>query len=132
VILYLDSSALVKLVIPEAESVALSGYMSDHAGDGRMTSALARTEVVRAIRAATGSEAAVGRARTLLSSFAIVPVHVHLLDSAADLPGALRTLDAIHIASAHYVRPQLRALVTYDQRMAAAAEANGLPVVAPA
>ena len=131
-ILYLDSSALVKLVIPEAASVALSDYMTDHAGDGRMTSALALTEVVRAIRTATRDEAVVERARTLLSSFAIVPVHVHLLEAAADLPGALCTLDAIHVAAAHYVRPQLRAVVTYDRRTAAAAEATGLPVAAPA
>jgi predicted nucleic acid-binding protein len=129
VILYLDSSALVKLLIEESESAALREYLQVHVDDLQMSSALARTEVVRAV---PGDAASVRGAWTLLDALGFVPVHVQILDQAAVLPGVVRTLDAIHLATARFLSPQLRAVVTYDRRMAAAAEANGLPVAAPA
>ena len=130
--LYLDSSAIVKLVQAEAESSALRRFLRIHQADGRVTSALARVEVVRAV--ARGGPAAVSQARRQLARVDQVNLDRRLLDDAATLsPGAvLRSLDAVHLASARLLGSELRAVVTYDRRMADAALALGLPVEAPA
>jgi uncharacterized protein len=126
---YLDSSALVKLVVEEPESQALVTYLGDH--PTRTSSALARVEVTRAVRP-QGSRA-VARARQLLARIALLHLDDALLDAAAALEGdQLRSLDAIHIASAQTVTRGLAALVTYDRRMAEAASGIGLTVTAPA
>ena len=130
-ILYLDSSALVKLVIDETESEALRRHLALHANDLLMTSVIARTEVVRAVRVVASEPRAADAAREVLDALHLLPVHVDLLDRAADLPGSIRSLDAIHLASAMYVSPQLRAVVTYDRRMAVAAGELGLAVATP-
>jgi predicted nucleic acid-binding protein len=130
--LYLDSSALVKLVKKEAESSSLRRYLRRFGEDTRVTSALARVEVVRAV--AAGGPAASAHARRLLGRLDQTSIDRELLDEAATLAPAmvLRTLDAIHLASARAVGPDLRAVVTYDERMAAAARDLGLVVDAPA
>lgn len=130
--LYLDSSALVKLVKREAESSALRTYLRRRGTDGRVTSALARVEVVRALSG--GGPAAVAHARRQLARVDHVNLDRLLLDDAATLvPGmALRSLDAIHLASARSIGADLRAVVTYDRRMADAAGAIGLVVEGPA
>lgn len=128
--IYLDASALVKLVQLEAESAALRNYLRRHRSEERLSSALSRVEVVRAVSRA-GPEA-ITRARSVLARLHLVPMDRHLLDVAAELgPPVLRSLDAIHIASAHLLRAELRAVVTYDARMAAATRALRLPVAAP-
>jgi predicted nucleic acid-binding protein len=121
----------VKLVQKEAESAALRRYLRRHRADERVTSALARVEVVRAV--AHGGAPAIGKARRVLALLHQVGVDTSLLDSAATVgPGtALRSLDAIHLASAQLVVGDLRALVTYDLRLGAAAAALGLPLEAP-
>ncbi|MGQ0743432.1 MAG: type II toxin-antitoxin system VapC family toxin [Acidimicrobiales bacterium] len=130
--LYLDSSALVKLVKMEPESGALLGFLRRRRTDGRVTSALARVEVVRAV--AAGGSAAVAQARRLLARVDQVNIDRTLLDEAATLaPGSmLRSLDAIHLASARLIGADLRAVVTYDPRMADAADALSFVVEAPA
>lgn len=129
--LYLDSSALVKLVKLEPESGALRRFLRLHHSDGRVTSALARVEVVRAV--AAGGPPAVAHARRQLGRVDQVNVDHALLDLAAALaPGVmLRSLDAIHLASATLIGADLRAVVTYDGRMAGAATALSLVVEAP-
>lgn len=128
---YLDSSALVKLVAKESETTALRRYLARRADAPRVTSSLARVEVVRAVSG--GGAQAVTRARELLDRLYEVPLERSLLDRAADLrsPLALRTLDAVHLASALVLGATLSALVTYDARMAAAAVSLGLEVAAP-
>lgn len=128
---YLDSSALVKLVAREAETTALRRYLSRRADSPRVTSSLARVEVVRAVSAA-GAQA-VTRALELLDRLYEVPLERSLLDRAADLrvPLALRSLDAVHLASALVLGTTLSAVVTYDARMTAAAVSLGLEVAAP-
>lgn len=128
---YLDSSALVKLVAKAAETAALRRYLSRRADSPRVTSSLARVEVVRAVSG--GGAQAVTRARELLDRLYEVPLERSLLDQAADLraPLALRGLDAVHLASALVLGTTLSAVVTYDARMAAAAVSLGLEVAAP-
>jgi predicted nucleic acid-binding protein len=114
-VLYLDSSALVKLVIAEPESAAC---------------ALARLEVVRAVR--PHGAAAMTRARRLLRRLDLVRLDDELLDEAARLDaGVLHSLDAIHLAAAQALGDDLDAVITYDARMMAAADLVGLHVEAP-
>jgi predicted nucleic acid-binding protein len=127
-VVYLDSSALVKLVIVEPESAALRRYLQRE--PQRASCALARVEVVRAVRA-HGPRAA-ARARQLLRRVDLVQLDDELLDSAAALDGGvLRSLDAIHLAAAQLLLAELTAIVTYGERMAAAASLLGLVVEAP-
>ena len=126
--LYLDASAAVKLLIDEAESDALWAYVD---GPLRTSSALLRTELVRV---ATRLDARrVGIARVLLGSFTLREIDNEVLDRAGEMaPHTLRTLDAIHIATASLLGPDLEAVVTYDRRMIEAARLYGLPVASPA
>ena len=128
---YLDSSALVKLVQRETESDALRRFLRRHRADQLVTSALARVEVVRAVL--IGGPAALAQARRQLSRLDQIVLGTEVLDRAATLaPNAqLRILDAIHLAAAQVVGADLRAVVTYDRRMADAAQALGLVVERP-
>lgn len=125
---YLDSSALVKLVVREVDSAALRRYLRRQTR--RVSCALARVEVVRAVRP-HGPEA-VARARAVLQRIDLLQLDDSLLDAAAALDAVmLRSLDAIHVAAARELRGELSAIVTYDARMAKAAAALGLHVAAP-
>lgn len=126
---YLDSSALVKLVVLEPESDALAEHLRCRAS--RVSCALARVEVVRAVRG--HGQPAMTRARALLARISLLRLDDVLLDEAAALnEGNLRSLDAIHLAAARALGDGLAELITYDLRMADAAEMVGLAVAAPA
>ena len=115
---YLDSSAIVKLVVREPESPALLSFLRSHRD--RISCSLARTEVVRAVRHL--GPTAVRRARLLLDRVHLIRLDDSLLDGAAMLDArVLRSLDAIHLAAAQRVAADLEVLVTYDQRMSEAA-----------
>lgn len=125
---YLDASAFVKLIFAEPESDALRDWLASHRE--RTSSALLRTEVLRAVRLRDASDLA--RARQLLDAVVLVPIDDAVLEAAGLLgPGALRTLDAIHVATARYLGSDVDALVTYDRRMIEAAGRLGLPVASP-
>jgi uncharacterized protein len=125
---YLDSSALVKLVVAEVESDALMSYLRNR--PVRVSCALARVEIVRAVR--PQGDAAVRRARELLERISLMRLDDVLLDAAADLRGAtLRSLDAIHLAAAQALGRSLSELITYDHRMAGAARGIDLAVSSP-
>jgi predicted nucleic acid-binding protein len=125
---YLDSSAIVKLAIREPESLALRRYLRTRRP--LVSSALARTEVFRALLPA-GDEA-VKRGRDVLQRLDLVRVNDRILNAAGLLlPSELRSLDAIHLATAHQLGHDLKALVTYDDRMAAAARQLGYRIVQP-
>jgi len=121
----------VKLVQKEAESEALRRYLRRHRPDERVTSALSRVEVVRAVQ--PRGAPAVAKARRQLARLHHVNLDTVLLDAATTLaPGvSLRSLDAIHLAAAQLIAADLRVVLTYDQRMAAAATALGFSVDAP-
>lgn len=126
---YLDSSAIVKLVVTEPESQALRRYLTTR--DERVTSGLARVEVLRALRRARGDERTLHRAEQVLERVALLAVDEPVLHSAADLePGRLRSLDAVHLATALSLEG-LEALVTYDLRLVDAAAEAGLAVAMP-
>jgi predicted nucleic acid-binding protein len=127
--LYLDSSALLKLVIVEKESRALRSFLKREAAE-RVSCTLARTEVLRATR--PHGTAALERARGLLQTLQLVQLDDVLLDAAGLLdPMKMRSLDAIHLAAAALIAPALTGLVTYDKRMAEGATHLGFPVISP-
>ena len=128
-IAYLDSSALVKLVVDEPESAPLRAEL---AGWSRfVSSALARTEVVRA--AAQRGSLARRTAAWLLRTLELVSVTDEILEAATEVgPADLSSLDAIHLASALSLGDALGAVVTYDRRLGDAARGAGLAVLSPA
>lgn len=126
---YLDSSAIVKLAVREPESAALRRFLRRR--HPLITSALARTEVARALL--PFGAAAVARGEDVLSRLDVVRINDRLLRQAGGLlPAELRSLDAIHLASAVALGPDLARICTYDERMASAATGMGMAVVAPA
>lgn len=126
-VLYLDASALVKLVLREPESEALTKLLSDW--PRRASSSVARVEVPLVIRrvGVPGVEALLTE---VWASTAIVALDEAVIDRASHL-ASLKTLDAIHLASALALGPQLGAFVVYDRRLQVAAGNAGVPVLAP-
>lgn len=129
-LIYCDSSALVKLVAEEPETDALESWLTSRPEPVLTSSVLARTEVVRAVRR-LGPDAVVA-ARELLDELAIIAMDPDLADEAGDLdPASMRSLDAVHLAAARRLGPALGAFVAYDKRLADAAVAAGLAVSRP-
>ncbi len=127
--LYLDSSAFVKLVVEDADSAAARAFLASH-GARRVSSALLRTESLRAVRH-LGPDA-LATVREGLRRVDLIGIDDRILDAAGILePQVLRTLDAIHLATAMAVGDDLEAIVTYDARMVDAARALGLSTATP-
>ena len=127
--LYLDSSAFVKVVVEETESAALRAFLAA-TGARRVSSALLRAEALRAVRH-LGPDA-VTTVREGLRRVDLIGIDDRILDSAGILePQVLRTLDAIHLATALAVGDDLDAIVTYDERMVTAARLVGLTTAMP-
>jgi predicted nucleic acid-binding protein len=125
---YVDSSAIVKLVVAEPESKALRRFLSRR--QPLVTSALARTEVARALMP-SGTEA-VSRGEDVLRRMQLIRLNDSLLKEAGRIePVELRSLDAIHLACARQLGSAVKQIVTYDERMADAATASGWSVAAP-
>jgi predicted nucleic acid-binding protein len=126
---YVDTSALVKLVVAEPESAGLVAWLADDAREP-IACDLVRTELMRAVRRAAPER--VQRAREVLESVTLCEVTSAVFDAAGRLePTVLRSLDAIHLASALDLGDDLEGVVTYDERLAHAATMLGLAVVAP-
>ena len=128
--IYLDSSALVKLALAEPESRALTSWLAERADQSLVSSALHRTEVLRAIwRAEPG---ALPRGQRIIRRIERVALSYDVLDNAATVPPQkLGTAGAIHLASALAVRRDLTSFVAYDKQLLDAAHEAGLPVVSP-
>jgi uncharacterized protein len=128
--IYLDSSALVKLALTEPESAALISYLAERGDQALVSSALHRTEVLRAIWQA--EPGALTRGVRLVRRIGRVSLSSEVLDNAATLPPQrLGTADAIHLASALAIRRDLSAFVAYDKRLLDAAAEAGLPTASP-
>jgi len=129
-VIYLDSSALLKLVRREDETAALREWLDLHPEHPVVTSELGRVEVLRAARRIGGP--VVAEACAVVGDLDLVPLDRAVQDVACDLGDPrLRTLDALHLASALLLGEGLTALVAYDRRLADAAQAGGLAVTAP-
>lgn len=129
-LLYLDSSALVKLVSPAPESRALTELLADW--PERISSALARVEVLRATRRSGGGESKLRRAEKVVGRVGLIRPDQTILDEASGLgPPELRSLDAIHLATALSVGEDLGGMVCYDSRLTEAAARSGIEVLTP-
>ncbi len=127
--LYLDSSAFVKLMVEGAETAALRTFVANITAR-RTSSALLRTESLRSVRH-LGPDA-LATVREGLRRVDLIAIDDRILDAAGTLePQVLRTLDAIHIATALAVGDDLEAIVTYDERMIDAARLMGLSTATP-
>jgi predicted nucleic acid-binding protein len=125
---YLDSSAIVKLVVVEPESPALRRYLRRRRP--LVSSGLAKAEVARALLPL--GEQAVRRGQEALARLELIRISDRVLVAAgALLPAELPTLDAIHLATALELGGDLARVITYDERMRTAAEALGRQVGAP-
>jgi predicted nucleic acid-binding protein len=127
--LYLDTSAALKLVVPEPETAGLELWIAQRAGVPRVSSRLLRIELLRAVWRRAPQR--VQRAHAILSAVALLS-----LDEAAPVAEAIgdplvRSLDAIHLATAFGILTDLTAFVCYDKRLCASAHALGLPVESP-
>jgi hypothetical protein len=126
---YLDSSAIVKLIVKERESAALRRYLRGR--QALVSSALARTEVKRAVLQL--GVTAMQRAEEVLNRIELVRMNNAVLNAAGVMkPDELRSLDAIHLATAALFETTLSDLITYDARMSTAAQAHGWAVASPA
>jgi predicted nucleic acid-binding protein len=129
-VIYLDTSALVKVVFEETESDGLARWLAERQEIRKLTSEVSTVELIRVCRRLDVD--AVADARQLLAGLDLVPLGGEVLDQAARVdPVSLRTLDAIHLASALTLSDAVTAFVVYDTRLAGAADAAGFEVVTP-
>ncbi|MFI5839495.1 type II toxin-antitoxin system VapC family toxin [Catenuloplanes sp. NPDC051500] len=127
---YIDTSAALKLLAEESHSRAFARFYDENPGASWVSSALLRIEVIRAVSRALPS--ALPEARALLPAFNYVSIDDEVVDAAMNEPDRmLRSLDAIHLATARVLGPDLTGFATYDDRRAAAAREAGMTVVDP-
>jgi predicted nucleic acid-binding protein len=130
VALYLDTSAAVKLVQEEDGSLALHSWLLGQPGSVLASSLLLHTELLRATR--RGRPDLLAQARDLLAHVVLIDLGWEVCERAAMLdPAGMRSLDALHLASALTLAEDLEGIVTYDTRLADAALTLGLQVHAP-
>ncbi|WP_158564235.1 type II toxin-antitoxin system VapC family toxin [Jiangella anatolica] len=128
---YIDTSAALKLLADEEHSAAFAEFYDANASASWVSSALLRIEVVRAVARVLPS--ALPDARDLLTAFDIIAIDDDIVERAMDEPDRrLRSLDAIHLATARVLDTDFDALVTYDDRLAEAATDAGMAVLRPA
>ena len=131
--IYLDTSALTKLLIAEPETPALQQWLAEVNGEGEFaaTSALGRVELMRAV-VRHGEAGQVERARYLLDALDILPLTKSVIALAETIgPASLRSLDAIHLAAATQIGSELTAFVAYDRRLINRCREVGLPTASP-
>ena len=128
--IYLDTSAFVKLVWVEPESDALGRFLTRRPVTPLVSSSLLTVETRRAVQREDPS--ALARADLLLTRVGRIGMTASIVESASRLPDrSLRSLDAIHLATALLLREDLDVFVTFDKRLATAAEAHHLVVDSP-
>jgi uncharacterized protein len=127
---YADTSAVIKLLAEESHSKAFAAFYDAHADAEWVSSALLGIEVTRAV--ARVMPALLPDVRDLLMAFSCIAMDDDIVEGAMNEPDrGLRSLDAIHLATARILAPELDALVTYDDRLASAAIDAGLVTLAP-
>lgn len=129
--IYLDTSAFLKMVLDEAESAVLLKYLEGHPAGRLVSSSLLAVEARRGVL--RHRSARLPRTDVLLGQVEQIGISEAVIESASRLPDPmLRPLDAIHLATALLIRDDVEELLTYDVRLRGAAAAHGLPTVAPA
>jgi uncharacterized protein len=142
--IYFDTCALLKLIREDTHSEALGAFIDAQPATRWFSSEIARTELARTVRRVNHDDrgrlldeprlrAELSYAERLWERLDVIAVSSRILNDAADIEQPfLRTLDAIHLAAASSVGESLSAFITYDKRLAAAAQETGLPVRSPA
>jgi predicted nucleic acid-binding protein len=127
---YADTSAVIKLLVEETDSTAFAAFYDTHASAEWVSSARLRIEVGRAV--ARAMPTLLPEARDLLLAFSCIAIDDDIVEGAMNEPDRmLRSLDAIHLATARILAPELDALVTYDDRLVRAAGDAGLVTISP-
>jgi len=127
---YVDTSAAIKLLIEETHSTAFATFYDARAEAEWVSSALLRIEVIRTV--ARARSVLLPDARDLLLAFSYIAIDDEIVEAAMNEPDrCLRPLDAIHLATARLLGPDLDALVTYDDRLATAASDAGMVTATP-
>jgi predicted nucleic acid-binding protein len=127
---YADTSAVIKLLVEETDSKAFAAFYDAHNDAEWVSSDLLRIELTRAV--ARAMPALLPDARELLLAFSGIAIDDDIVEGAITEPDrGLRSLDAIHLATARILAPELDALVTYDDRLLRAATDAGLVTVSP-
>jgi len=127
---YVDTSAVIKLLAEETNSKAFAAFYDAHDDAEWVSSVLLRIELTRAV--ARASPALLPDARDLLAAFSFIAIDDDIVDGAENEPDrGLRSLDAIHLATARILAPDLDALVSYDDRLLKAAADAGMVTVSP-
>jgi predicted nucleic acid-binding protein len=132
-VIYMDTSALTKLLIAEPETPELRAWLAVQSGQGEYaaTSTLGRVELMRVV-ARFGEPGQSERARYLLDGLDILPLTEPVIALAETIgPPSLRTLDAIHLAAAAQIEQELTAVVTYDHRLLDGCREVGLTTASP-
>ncbi|WP_428342175.1 type II toxin-antitoxin system VapC family toxin [Mycobacterium sp.] len=126
--LYLDASAIITYVLKRSNVASLCAYLRDHEDAAMATSTVGLIETVRTCDRVGSFPNLMAQ---LLGDYGELAVTDDIRDRAANLPGGLKTLDAIHVATAETLGPDLITFITYDRRMANVAQSRGLPVASP-
>lgn len=127
---YADTSAVIKLLTEETNSKAFAAFYDSNAAAEWVSSALLRIEVMRAV--ARTVPALLPDARDLLTAFSYIAIDDDIVEAAMNEPDrSLRSVDAIHLVTARILGSDLDALITYDARLATAANDAGLLTAAP-
>jgi uncharacterized protein len=127
---YADTSAVIKLLAEEKHSIALSAFYDEHTDAEWVSSALLKIELTRAVTRVM--PVLMPDARDLLRAFSYVSIDDDSVDAAMNEPDrGLRSLAAIHLATARIFGDELDALVSYDDRLLRAAGEAGLPTASP-
>lgn len=129
--IYVDTSAFLKSVLDEPQSAAMQSFLEDAGRPGLVSSRLLAVEARRGTLRAR--PARLPRVDVTLAGVTLLDVSDAVIENAGRLPDPLlRTLDAIHLATALLIRADVDVLLTYDDRMASAARSHGIEVAAPA
>lgn len=127
---YADTSAVIKLLVEESHSKAFAAFYDEHSDAEWVSSALLKIEVTRAVTRAM--PALLPDARDLLLAFSVVAIDDEIVETAMNEPDrGLRSLDAIHVATARVLREDLAAIVSYDDRLLKAASEAGMNTASP-
>ncbi|MEI7697643.1 MAG: type II toxin-antitoxin system VapC family toxin [Actinomycetes bacterium] len=124
---YLDSSAILKLILAETESKALVNFLSEET----ITSTISRVEVIRTLNRMY--PLSVIKGKEILSNFLLTPMNPAILSSAENFPESitLRSLDAIQVATVIFLDKSVEGVVTYDKQMIKNAKELGIKVASP-